>query len=163
MNKGKNKIELDDVDHHILDILQHTGRDSASHIAHMIGMSVPAVSERIKKLQDTGVIEGFHATIDAKLVGLDVSAFITVISESSAHYNELVEAANDTNEVVQCFTTTGVGSHVLLIQTKNTSSLERLLRRIQSWPGVTRTETQLILNSYKKDNIINIPWFCCRQ
>ena len=69
----------------------------------------------------------------------------------------VVDAANQTHEVVQCFTTTGVGSHVLLIQTKNTSSLERLLRRIQSWPGVTRTETQLILNSYKKDNIIDIP------
>ena len=157
MNKAKNRIDLDEVDHQILDILQHTGRDSASHIADLIGMSVPAVSERIKKLQDNGVIEGFHATIDARLVGLDVSAFITVISESSAHYNELVEAANKTNEVVQCFTTTGVGSHVLLIQTKNTSSLERLLKRIQSWPGVTRTETQLILNSYKKDNILNIP------
>ena len=157
MKKGKKHIDLDDIDHQILDILQHTGRDSASHIANIIGMSVPAVSDRIKKLQGSGVIEGFHATIDAKLVGFDVSAFISVISESSSHYNELIEKANNTWEVIQCFTTTGIGSHILLIQTKNTSTLEKLLRRIQGWPGVNRTETQLILNSYKKENVLNIP------
>ena len=52
-------------------------------------------------------------------------------------------------EVVRCFTTTGEGSHILLVQTKNTKSLETLLRKIQSWPGVIRTNTQLILSSYK--------------
>ena len=149
MNKGGNKIELDDVDHQILDILQHTGRDSASHIAHMIGMSVPAVSERIKKLQDTGLIEGYHATIDAKLVGLDVSAFITVISESSAHYKQFRNKIKEVPEIFKCFSTTGGGSHVLFVQTSNTDSLEKLLSAIQQWPGIIRTETQLILSSYK--------------
>ncbi|MBT7377163.1 MAG: Lrp/AsnC family transcriptional regulator [Candidatus Marinimicrobia bacterium] len=142
-------INLDHIDKQIISILQQKGRDSASHIATEIGMSVPAVTDRIRKLQDAHVITGFQAIVDPRMVGLDVSALITIISESSEHYTEVVESAKNTLEVVQCFTTTGNGSHVLIIQTENTRSLERLLRQIQAWPGVMRTETQIILSNYK--------------
>ena len=142
-------INLDHIDKQIIDILQQKGRDSASHIATEIGMSVPAVTDRIRKLQEAKVITGFQAIIDPRMVGLDVSALLTIISESSAYYTEVVEYAKKTEEVVQCFTTTGNGSHVLIIQTENTRSLEKLLRQIQAWPGVMRTETQIILSNYK--------------
>ncbi|MBL7109988.1 MAG: Lrp/AsnC family transcriptional regulator, partial [Candidatus Marinimicrobia bacterium] len=132
-----------------LEILQIDGRASASYIAEKIGLSVPAVSERIKKLQDTGIISGFYAKVNHKRIGLDVSALITIISESSDHYGDVIREANDNKNVIQCFSTTGNGSHVLLIKTQNTDSLEKLLRSIQSWPGVMRTETQLVLSSYK--------------
>jgi len=150
-------IKLDQVDRDILNILQKEGRSSASHIADKIGMSIPAVTDRIKKLQESGVIMGFTTMLDHRRVGLDVSAFITVISESSSHYSDVVRQANKTSEIVQCFTTTGNGSHVLLAITKNTHSLEKLLRIIQGWPGVMRTETQMILSSYKDNNAIQIP------
>jgi len=142
-------MNLDHIDKQIISILQNKGRDSASHIAIEIGMSVPAVTDRIRKLQEASVITSFQAIIDPRMIGLDVSALITIISESSAHYTEVVEFAKKTKEVVQCFTTTGNGSHVLIIQTENTRSLEILLRQIQAWPGVMRTETQIILSNYK--------------
>ena len=150
-------IKLDQVDRNILNILQIEGRSSASHIATEIGMSIPAVTDRIKKLQESGVIMGFTTLLDHRKVGLDVSAFITVISESSAHYSDVVRQANKTPEIVQCFTTTGNGSHVLLAITENTQSLEKLLRIIQGWPGIMRTETQMILSSYKSINALQIP------
>ena len=142
-------MNLDHIDKQIISILQHKGRDSASHIAIEIGMSVPAVTDRIRKLQEASVITSFQAIVDPRMIGLDVSALITIISESSAHYTEVVEFAKKTEEVIQCFTTTGNGSHVLIIQTENTRSLEILLRQIQAWPGVMRTETQIILSNYK--------------
>ena len=150
-------IKLDQVDRDILNILQTEGRSSASHIADEISMSIPAVTDRIKKLQESGVIMGFTALLDHRKMGRDVSAFITVISESSAHYSDVVLQANKTPEIVQCFTTTGNGSHVLLAVTENTTSLEKLLRIIQGWPGVMRTETQMILSSYKSINVLQIP------
>ena len=82
--------------------------------------------------------------------------FITIISESSSHYSDVVREANKTSEIVKCFTTTGNGSHVLLAITKNTQSLEKLLRVIQGWPGVMRTETQMVLSSYKNINKLQI-------
>ena len=150
-------IKLDQIDRDILNILQMEGRSSASHIADEINMSIPAVTDRIKKLQDSGVIMGFTTLLNHRKVGLDVSAFITVISESSSHYSDVVRQANKTPEIVQCFTTTGNGSHVLLAITKNSTSLEKLLRIIQNWPGVMRTETQMILSSYKNINALKIP------
>ena len=150
-------FSLDHVDRDILAILQEDGRASASYIAQEIGMSIPAVTDRIKKLQESGVIIGFTTILDHRKVGLDVCTFITVISESSSHYTEVVRKANKTPEVVQCFTTTGIGSHVLMAITENIISLEKLLRTIQSWPGVMRTETQMVLSSYKSINAMQIP------
>ncbi|MDP6570189.1 MAG: Lrp/AsnC family transcriptional regulator [Candidatus Marinimicrobia bacterium] len=150
-------IKLDHIDKEILHLLQIDGRSSASYIAESVGMSIPAVTDRIKKLQESGIIMGFTTILDHRKVGMDVSAFITVISESSSHYSDVVRETNNTPEIIQCYTTTGNGSHVLLALTENTHSLERLLRTIQSWPGVRRTETQIILSSYKGINSIQIP------
>ena len=88
---NNNKNIIDNVDHRILEILQNTGRDSASHIANEIGMSVPAVSERIHKLEQNGIISGYEAIVDPKKVGLDVAALITLVSESSHHFEEVVK------------------------------------------------------------------------
>ena len=150
-------MKLDEIDRNILIELQKSGRESASDIAKKNDVSVPTVTERIRKLQDNGVILGFQAIVDPPAIGLDVAAIITIISGSSQYYKEVTAAAEENQEVVQCFSTTGNGSHTLLVTTKNSNTLEELLRTIQSWPGVIRTETQIILSSYKTGITIPIP------
>ena len=141
-------MKIDDYDRSILNFLQSDARIAASHIADQLKISIPTVTERIKKLMEAGIIKGFHASIDPKMLGLDVSAIITIISESSEHYKDVINLAKETSEVIQCFSTTGKGSHTLIVIAKNSQALEELLRKIQSWPGVSRTETQVILSSY---------------
>jgi Lrp/AsnC family leucine-responsive transcriptional regulator len=150
-------MKLDSTDRNILAELQKDGRKSASHIAEKIDVSVPTVTERIRKLQESGIIKRFQVVVDPKSVGLDVAAIITIMSDSSQYYKEVTAAAHDTPEVVQCFSTTGNGSHTLFINTKNSKTLEDLLRKVQSWPGVMRTETQIILSSYKTGMVVPIP------
>ena len=140
---------LDEIDIKILKHLQKDGRETASKIAEKLNLTVPTITERIKKLQESSVIKGFQAIIDPKSVFLDVSAVITVISSSSKNYQKVVDNAVNCPEIIQCFSTTGMGSLLLWVSTKNSQSLEELLRKIQSWPNVTRTETQVILSSYK--------------
>jgi len=149
-------IKLDYIDRKIIEILQLDGRASASFIAERVKMSIPAVADRIKKMQESNIIIGYKAVLNHRKIGLDISAFITIISESSSYYSDVVREANKTSEIVQCYTTTGNGSHVLLAITKDTYSLEKLLRNIQRWPGVIRTETHMILSSYKKNNALQI-------
>ena len=149
-------MAIDKKDKLILNELIKNARESASNIAESIGMSIPAVTERIKKLQDSGVIKGYSVSIDDRMIGVDVSAFITVISESSEFFEDVVNQANANQYVTKCYTTTGIGSHILYVKTENSTSLELLLRSIQSWPGVKRTETQLILNSYKSTTPLTI-------
>ena len=156
-NYTSQRVDLDIIEKSIINILQKDGRSSASSIAEEIGMSIPAVTKKIKRLRDIGVIIGFSATINPRRVGLDVAALITIISESSVHYTEVVKKAKKQPEIVECFTTTGNGSHILIAQTENTQTLEKLLRTIQGWPGVARTETQIILTSYKSSEFIKIP------
>jgi Lrp/AsnC family leucine-responsive transcriptional regulator len=147
-------MKLDQTDIQILKTLQKDARESASHIAEKVNVSVPTVTERIRKLQENGVILGFQTAINPSSIGLDVSAIITIISGSSQYYKEVTIAAEETPEVVQCFSTTGNGSHMLYVVTKNSNTLEEMLRKIQSWPGVARTETQIILSSYKPGSTI---------
>ena len=142
-------MQIDNTDLQILNQLIQNARESASNIAELIGMSIPAVTERIKKLQDSGIIKGYSVEIDKQKLGMDVSAFITIISESSAYFEDVVKQADENMNVIGCYTTTGTGSHILHIEVENTVALEKILRDIQSWPGVKRTETQLILSSYK--------------
>ena len=84
-------MAIDKKDYLILNELIKNARESASNIADSIGMSIPAVTERIKKLHDSGVISGYSISIDNHMIGMDVCAFITVISESS----ELKSLANN--------------------------------------------------------------------
>jgi len=149
MISNKNGISLDKLDKEILSILQKNGRNSVSAIAEKIKLSIPATSDRIKKLEDLDVIKGYRAVVNPKKIGLDLSALITIVSESSSNYEKIVDYANKTNEIIECFATTGRGSHILIIETKNTQSLEKLLRQIQEWPNVIRTETQIILSTNK--------------
>ena len=67
----------------------------------------------------------------------------------SDKYKNVIEKVKETPEVIQCFSTTGMGSLMLWVATENSQTLEELLRNIQSWPNVTRTETQVILSAYK--------------
>ena len=150
------KMKLDKTDKQIINILQGFGRESASNIAEKLNVSVPTVTERMKKLQDSKIITGFQAILNPIALGLDISAIITVISGSSKSYKEIISEAEGTPEVVQCYSTTGRGSHKLIVSTRNSTSLEELLRKIQRWPGVTRTETQIILSSYKEGTKIPI-------
>jgi len=142
-------MKIDLVDKNILNILQQDGRVSASNIANELDISIPTVTDRIKKLQDSGVIKGIYAVLDPKSLGLDVAAIITIISESSVHYKKVTQAAEKIPEVLQCLSTTGKGSHMLFVVTHSSSTLEELLRKIQGWPGVTRTETQIVLSDYQ--------------
>ena len=139
---------IDDKDKQIIDILLKSGREPANSISEKIGISVPTVTDRIKKMQDADIISGFKAVINYKNLGYDVAALITVISESSSNYSDIVEKSKNMSEVVRCFATTGSGSHVILVNAKDTDSLEKILRNIQSWPEVKRTETQIILSTH---------------
>ena len=149
MNKNSNFIILDEIDKKIINILKINARESASNISESINLSIPATSDRIKKLEDLKIIKGYYAQIDSRKIGLNLSALITIISESSSNYGKIIEFANQSDEIVECYATTGRGSHILIIETENTESLEKLLRKIQSWPNVIRTETQIILSNNK--------------
>ena len=147
---------LDKKDHLLLKLLQDNSRISASEAGEELELSVPAASERIKKLLNGGYIKKFTAQLDSKKLGLDLTAFISVDSASSSHYEDIVEQSRTNGSVLECHSVTGEGSHLLKICIQNSSKLESLLKEIQGWPGVVRTHTWVVLSTFKESTKLNI-------
>ena len=147
---------MDEKDKLILSLLQKDGRMTASEIAEKVDLSVPAVTERIRKLTEGSVLKEFRAVVDAKKVGYDVTAYILLDMSSSNSYGDMVQYAQDNDEVLECHSITGEGSHILKVRTHDTSSLESLLRNIQSWPGVIRTHTMIVMSTFKEATCLKL-------
>ena len=81
---------LDALDIKILNILQKNGRTKRNELAEDVGLSIPSVSERLNKLEENGVIEGYYAKLNKKAFGYDIMAYILVMMESSKHYKTLI-------------------------------------------------------------------------
>ena len=147
---------LDAIDIKILDILQREGRTKRNVISEHVGLSLPSLSERLKKLEERGIIEGYYAKVNRKPFGYDLMAFITVYMKSSKKFNELSTHVKETPEILECHAVLGEGSHILKILVKGTEDLEKLLAQIQAWPGVLRTVTSFVLSTVKETTNIKI-------
>jgi len=141
---------FDEKDLHILSLLQENSRITAQEIGEEIHLSSPAVADRIKKLFETGAIEQFTARLNAKKLGFDLLAFIALVSSSSDHYQDIIKYSVQHPSIMECHSITGEGSHLLKVRIKNSSALEKLLQEIQAWPGVIRTQTSLVMSTYKE-------------
>ncbi|MGH2575466.1 MAG: Lrp/AsnC family transcriptional regulator [Ignavibacteria bacterium] len=142
--------DLDEIDIKILELLQNNSRIKRNELAEITGLSVPSVTDRMHKLEKNSIVESYITKLNHKSLGRDITAFIFVISESSTHYKDFVNHALQTPEILECHSVTGDGSHILKIRTENTSTLEKLLSKIQSWKGVRATRTSIVLTSHKE-------------
>ncbi len=147
---------LDNLDTKILSLLQQQGRTKRSQIAEEIGLSIPSVSERLNKLEEKGIIEGYTVRLNKKAFGYDIMAFVMVIMESSKHYKQLVTKVEKHPMILECHSVLGEGSHILKVIAKNSEDLETLLGEIQGWPGVLSTKTYFVLSTIKETNSLSI-------
>jgi Lrp/AsnC family leucine-responsive transcriptional regulator len=147
---------LDDLDIKILNALQKNGRTKRNVIAESIGLSIPSVSERLHKLEERGIIEGYFARVNRKAFGYDIMAYILVTMDSSKHYKIFTTKVEKVTQIIECHSVLGEGSHLLKAIVKNTESLEKLLNEIQSWPGVLSTKTTFVLSTIKETTEIEI-------
>lgn len=147
---------IDDLDIKILKILQENGRTKRNVIGEAVGLSIPSVSERLNKLETKGVLKGYYAKVNKKAFGYDIMAYIHVFMDSSKHYSSLITNVEKIPQILECHSILGEGSHLLKAIVKNTESLEQLLSKIQSWPGVTATKTTFVLSTIKETTAIEM-------
>ena len=147
---------LDVLDIKVLKILQKNGRVKRSRLADEINLSLPSVSERLNKLEENGIIEGYFAKLNKITFGCDITAFIFVTMDSSKHYKNLIANVEKIPEILECHSVLGEGSHILKVIAKNTESLDKMLGKIQSWAAVVSTKTTYILSTIKETTEIEI-------
>lgn len=148
---------MDTLDYRIIDLLQRDGRATQLEISRTVGLSQPAVAERIRKLEERGVITGFMARVDAAKLGKDITAFIGVSIEHPKHFEAFARKVLELPEVQECHRVAGNDSYLLKVRTKNTKTLDALLvETLRTMPGVTRTQTTIVLSSIKEETYIPV-------
>jgi Lrp/AsnC family leucine-responsive transcriptional regulator len=139
---------LDEIDFKILRILQEDGRTPVAEIARQVKLASPSIHERISKMEQEGIIKGYTAILDSKKLGKDVTAFIGIkvnhaISSGDAVLNELMKIES----ILESHTVTGDDDILIKIKTENTTTLEKLLKKIYSIKGILNTKTTVVLSS----------------
>jgi Lrp/AsnC family leucine-responsive transcriptional regulator len=145
--------QLDETDRKILAELQEDCKAPLAHVGKRVGLSAPSVMERIRKLEEAGIIRGYHAVLNSRKVGLDVTSFIGV--SMSVHGIEMLESQiSEFEEVLESHHVTGAYTMLLKVKTQNTETLEQLISRIRLIDGVTRTETLVVLSTRLERTLI---------
>jgi Lrp/AsnC family leucine-responsive transcriptional regulator len=147
---------LDNLDIKMLNMLQRKARTKRNELAEAIGLSIPSVSERLHKLEENGVIEGYYTKLNRKIFGFDIMAYILVLMDSSKHYKSLITHVEKKPEILECHSVLGEGSHLLKALVKNSDALENLLSEIQAWTGVVSTKTTFVLSTLKDTTVLAI-------
>ncbi len=130
-------MNIDDISWAILRAAQENGRISIKNLAANVGLSVPATSERLKRLEEAGVIDGYSATVSPKAVGYDMMAVIGMTTPRSDKAR-LVELLTGMPEVIECLHVTGQDSYLLKVIAKDMTHLEAFIESINPY-GETRT------------------------
>jgi Lrp/AsnC family transcriptional regulator, leucine-responsive regulatory protein len=142
---------MDGMDRQILDLLKTDGRMSHSDISKHIHLSLPAVSERIRKLEACGCIDGFTVKLNREFMGLGLLAFIFITLERPEHIPAFQTAVLEEEAVLECHHLAGEFDYLLKTATGSTKQLEELISlRLKQIPGVIKTNTMIALSTVKE-------------
>lgn len=142
MNLQVEKL-LDQIGLNILAALQENARMSLSRIGEKVGLSAPAVADRVRKLEEAGVIKGYHARIDPEIMGRSVSAFIHLTTDSR-HYRAVKTLAADMAQITACHHISGDASFILHVLVDDLPALESVVGRLSPFG---QTQTAIVLST----------------
>ncbi|MDQ3784622.1 MAG: Lrp/AsnC family transcriptional regulator [Actinomycetota bacterium] len=151
---------LDRVDHHILRLLREDGRISHAAVAKAVGLSGPAVHERVRKLEQRGVIAGYTCILDPYELDRYHAAFVMVtLSEGDefAADEPIVARICEEPDVLEFHRIAGQDCYLLKVRAATNRDIEQLLRRIRSIRGVARTQTTIVLSTELEKPTIEVP------
>jgi Lrp/AsnC family transcriptional regulator, leucine-responsive regulatory protein len=135
------------VDRQLIDLLRANGRASYAELARQVGLSSPAVHERVAKLEAAGVITAYRAIVDPPSVGLDVTALIGVIESDSVDDTGLEEAMRAMPEIEDCWRVAGSEGYLLKVRVSDIPALEATIGALNRIRGVARTRTTVVLST----------------
>lgn len=140
-------MTFDAVDQQILSILRQDGRASHAAIAKTVGLSAPAVGERVRKLETSGVIRAYHAVFNPEALELPISAFVAIIPQPRNPAANLVANLSKLPEIEELHAVAGNYSYFAKVRVASTQALDAFLDRLTLLEGVERTQTTMVLKT----------------
>jgi len=153
----KRNIRLDDTDRKILEILQKNAKITNAQLSQEIGLSPAPTLERVKKLENAGVIQSYHAKLDPTKIGLGVSTFVMVSlkGHNKENIERFVARIETIPEIIECHHVTGSGDFILKIVTEDITSYQTLmLETVSNIDIVDNMQSMVVLSTFKDSKVM---------
>ncbi len=152
--------KLDAIDHKLLEKLQANGKITNAQLSKEVGLSPAPTLERVKKLEQSGIIESYHAQLNREKVGLGVLTFVQVTLQG--HKKSIIETfanvINKVPEIIECHHVTGSCDFLLKVIAKDITSYQHLIMEtINEIEVVASTQTMVILSTFKDNKVLPVP------
>jgi DNA-binding Lrp family transcriptional regulator len=143
-------MKLDDLDRHLLKELEGDARQSFRDLAKKTGVSVVTVAQRVRKMEQDGVIKGYTGIINQEKLGYEITT-ITEVTVSKGKLVEVQERIAKLNSVCAVYDVTGIEDSIVISKFRSRDDVSKFTKELLSVPHVERTNTHLVLNTYKED------------
>jgi Lrp/AsnC family transcriptional regulator for asnA, asnC and gidA len=151
----KKEKSLDDIDKNIIRILQDDARTSYREIQDRLGISIGTIHNRISKLRDLGVVQGYTLRLSNEKLGYKLT-FLIRVNVDGKHTEEILEDLTKIPEVCSIFHTTGEQSAALICRFKDSEDVHKFIRQLNEREYVTRTNSNMVLKEYKNSAFVDI-------
>lgn len=143
-------IMLDEINRNLLKLLQADARLSYAELAKQVGLTPPSVAERLRKLEDAGIITGYRVAVDLTPLGFDLIAFVQIESRDRVEEAKLLENINTLPEVLESYRITGRDCVLLKVMARSMKHLDEIMIELSAYG---RTTTSLVLSSNVKPTV----------
>ena len=160
MKINSSSVKLDNIDRNILEILQSNAKITNAQLSKDIGLSPAPTLERVKKLENSGIIRSYHARLDNGLVGLGVSTFVlvTLKGHNKSNIDQFLAEINTIPEVIECHHITGSGDFILKVIASDITAYQQLmLEKVSEIEVVDNLQSMVILSTFKDSKVLPVP------
>ncbi|MBD3195467.1 MAG: winged helix-turn-helix transcriptional regulator [Candidatus Lokiarchaeota archaeon] len=151
----KNKFEIDDLDKNIIRILQENARTSYREIQEKLGVSIGTIHNRIAKLKEFDIIEGYTIRLNNAKLGYNLT-FLIRIQINGKHTEDILTEIRNRPEVCSVFHTTGEQSAALICRFKESNDVHKFIRELNERDFITKTVSNMVLKEYKNTAFVQI-------
>jgi Lrp/AsnC family leucine-responsive transcriptional regulator len=144
---------VDSVDRQLLDALRANARATYAELARVVGLSAPAVHERVAKLEANGVITGYHAAVAPESLGYAMNALVGIFISDSADTDDVAAQLAAVPAVEHCWFVAGEETFVVKVRVPDVSGMEATIRNLNAIRGVARTRTTVVLSTKFEDRV----------
>ena len=148
---------MDTIDLAIVELLRANARLSYAELARQVGLSAPAVHERVGKLEAAGIIRAYHADVAPEAVGLGVTALIGVVQDHRVETDDVLAELANRPEIESCYFMAGAESFLLKVRVGTIADLEQVIGRLNRTPGIASTRTAVALSTKWENRPQPIP------